>query len=88
MRAAGFEPEDFEGGEIEVWPENWQAFILFSSLQTQWRTGGMGGATGLDYNVLFRKMDRMNLSAEQYDELEEDVRTMELSALSLMSEKD
>lgn len=69
---------------MDVWPENWAAFSLFASLQTQWRTG-MGGPTGLDYNVLFRKMDRMNLSPPDYDELEEDIRVLELEALSTMS---
>lgn len=88
MESAGFAPEDYEGDPVDVWPENWQAFNLFASLQTQWRSGGMGGATGLDYLVLFKKMDRMNLSAEQYDELEEDIRVMELEALRVMSKKD
>lgn len=48
----------------------------------------MGGATGLDYNVLFQKMDRMGLSAEEYDLLEEDIRMMEFAALAAMNEKD
>ena len=74
--------------EVSVWPENWQAFNLFASLQTQWRTGGMGGATGLDYNVLFHKMDRMRLSVDEYERLEEDIRVMELEALRAMNEKD
>jgi hypothetical protein len=55
-------------------------------LETQWRVIP-GGRTGLDYNVLFRKMDRMSLSLEEYDQMEEDVRTMELAALEAMSEK-
>lgn len=73
---------------MNVWPENWRAFGLFASLQTQWRTGGMGGVTGLDYNVLFHKMDRMKLSAEEYEQLEDDVRTMELAALGVINAKD
>jgi hypothetical protein len=32
-------------------------------------------------------MDRLNLSAAEYDQMEEDVRTMELAALEAMSEK-
>lgn len=50
-------------------------------MQTQWRMGP-GGAVGLDYNVLHHKLDRMRLSAEQYDQLEEDVRTMEFAAIN------
>ncbi len=47
----------------------------------------MGGATGLDYNVLQHKMDRMRLSAEDYEDLEDDVRHMEFAALLEMSKK-
>lgn len=54
---------------------------------TQWRTG-MGGATGLDYNVLFRLLDREAGSAERWDELFDDVRVMESVALEEMARKD
>lgn len=53
---------------------------------TQWRVGA-GGATGLDYNVLYRKMDRMVLTPEQYDDLEQDVGIMEDQALTKMYQK-
>jgi hypothetical protein len=53
-------------------------------LETQWR--GAGG--GLDYNVMYRKMDRMSLSPEQYDELEADMRVMEFAAMAAMKAKD
>jgi hypothetical protein len=46
------------------------------------------GIIGLDYNVLFRKMDRMNLRPEEYDELEADIRVMEAAAMAAMREKD
>lgn len=71
--------------ETEVWPENWQAFQLFSFMQTQWRAGM--SFTGLDYNVLYRKMDRMGLSAEEYEQLESDLQVMEYEALSIMNQK-
>lgn len=64
----------------EIWPDTLQAFELFASLRTQWR-GGMCGPTGLDYNVLYRKMDWMGLTAEQYDRLEADIGVMEAAAL-------
>lgn len=41
----------------------------------------MGGPYGLDYNVMYRKMDRLDVSAEQYDELECDLQIMESAAL-------
>lgn len=87
MEASGFTSEDYETDPVEVWPENWQAVNLFSDLQTQWRVAGMGGFVGLDYNILFRKMDRMNLNADEYDQLESDIRVMEYEALSVMSKQ-
>lgn len=53
---------------------------------TQWRVG-MSGATGLDYNVLYRKMDRMGLAPAEYDDLEAEVAILEDAALSKMHEK-
>lgn len=85
MEAAGFTPADYETDPVDVWPENWQAVTLFADLQTQWRVAGMGGLLGLDYNVLFKKLDRMRLNDEQYDQLESDVRVMEFEALATMS---
>lgn len=87
MRHLGFEPEDYAGQGFEVWPENWQAFELFCDLRTQWRVGAVG-ATGLDYNTLFHKMDRMRLAPDEYEELERDIRTMEHEALVTMSERE
>lgn len=69
-----------------MWPENWQAFRLLCDLQTQWRGAG-SGIVGLDYNVMFRKMDRMGLTPEQYDCLEADMRAMEAAALVAINEK-
>jgi hypothetical protein len=72
----------------EVWPENWPVFTLFCDFQTQWRLSGMGGQFGLDYNVVFHKLDRMNLTPQQYEEWEEDIRTLEFAAIAEMNEKD
>jgi hypothetical protein len=87
MRSLGLTPEDYAGDDADVWPENQRAYLLFADLQTQWRVG-MGGATGLDYNTLFHKMDRMGLKPDEYSELEADVRVMEFAALEAMSQKD
>jgi hypothetical protein len=80
LAQAGLTAADFEGDIFEVWPENWQAFNLLVDLQTQWR----GGGAGLDYNVMYRKMDRMGLTPEQYDELEADMRVQEMAAMDAM----
>lgn len=71
---------------MEVWPENHAAFTLFCKLQTQWRVG-MGGPTGLDYNVLLALLARMKLKAEAHEEMFLDVRVMESAALEAMNEK-
>ncbi len=71
---------------LEIWPENEVAFELFLSLRSQWLVG-MAGATGLNYGVLFHKMDRMELTPERYDELESQVRVLEYAALNEMNRK-
>ncbi|MRW86779.1 hypothetical protein GJ698_22160 [Pseudoduganella sp. FT26W] len=88
--AFGLTRADFERIPIEVWPEHWPAYVLFCDLQTQWRTGA-AGCTGLDYNVLDRRLDRLQqrqgLSDDERDALEDDIRTMEYEALATMHEK-
>ena len=54
---------------------------------TQWRMGS-SGPVGLDYNVLFHKLDRMKLAPDEYDRIEQSVRVMEDEALSVMWKKD
>lgn len=86
LEASGLTLEDLEGEGVEIWPENFRAYRLFCDLQTQWRVG-MSGPSGLDYNVMYRMIDRMKLSPEVAEELEYDVRTMESEALSAMHER-
>lgn len=47
---------------------------------------GMSGPTGLDYNVLYHKMDRLGLTPEEYDALEQDIAVMEAEALAVMND--
>jgi hypothetical protein len=72
---------------VEVWPENWPAFTLFCSIQTQWRVG-TAGATGLDYNVLYPLLDRRTSDQDEWDELFADVQVCERASLSAMNTKD
>ena len=69
--------------EVEVWPENWQAFTLFTRLSSQWFVG-MAGPTGLRYEALYPLLDRLTSSPQEWDELFEDVRAMEQAALGAM----
>lgn len=75
--------EEASGPPVEIWPESEAAVKLFSELCTQWRLGS-DGPIGLDYNVLFHKLDRMKLKRAEYERLESAVRKMEDEALTLM----
>jgi NAD-dependent DNA ligase len=48
----------------------------------------MGGATGLDYFVAYHRMDRMNLSPTEYDQLDAELQVMEAAALQIMHAKE
>ena len=71
----------------EVWEENWPAVIFFSRLSTQWRYGGMGSCTGLDYTAVLALLRTLRLPRAEADALFEDVQTMERAALAEMSER-
>lgn len=72
---------------MEIWPEHARAVALFQAMSTQWRVG-MSGCTGLDKGVLYRRMDRMSLSPEEYDQLEQDIDVLERGALTEIHKKD
>lgn len=86
LAAACLTPEDVAPEPVEIWPDVLPAYHLFSSMSTQWRIG-MAGPTGLDYNVVYHKMDRMKLPAEEYELLEMDIQIMEAAALEVMHSK-
>lgn len=88
LEGSGFTPEDYEDDDFEVWPDNIPSINLFTTLQTQLKTGGMGGATGFDYNVYFARMERMKLSDQDYEWLFDDIRVIESEALTAMNKKD
>ena len=77
---------DYDDDVTEVWPENFEVFQLFATLQTQWRTG-MSGPSGLDYNTLFGLMAMQHLSDERQCELLDDIRVMESAALNEIHRK-
>lgn len=81
MEAAGFTPEDYAGDDVEVWPENWTAYCIFSRLTTQWNVG-MAGRTGLRYEAVYPLLDRTAVCTEDWDDLFDDIRTMEIAALT------
>ena len=64
---------------VEIWPDFSEAFRLFCSLETQWRTTS-GGPTGLDYNVI--PMMAGLLKIEVTPQLMDDLQLMEAAALA------
>lgn len=68
---------------VEVWPENEDAFHVFSSAMTQWRIG-MGGPTGLDYAALPVIMDFAGITQDR-SEIFTAIRIMESEALNVFS---
>jgi Phage related hypothetical protein (DUF1799). len=81
MAAFGLTEDDYEDKVVNVWPDIWPSFLVFQSICTQWRTG-MGGATGLDYNVLPWVMRLHGLSDEAT--ALSDIQVMERAALKIM----
>jgi hypothetical protein len=80
-RAAGFELEDFAEPPFEIWPDNEPPWRLFCAVGTQWRTSGMGGYIGLDYSPLFELMTRQGLSGQEWQDMFDDIQTLEAAAL-------
>jgi hypothetical protein len=48
----------------------------------------MSGPTGLDYNVLFTRMERMKLDDQRHERLFQDIRVIEAEALTILNTKD
>ena len=68
-------PEDAANSdEFEVFPENWDAVVMWTRVCTQWRTS-MSGAIGLDYTVLQWLFSLYDV--EKPRELLEDLQVME-----------
>ena len=79
----GLTVEEAVGPPVEIWPPNMAPCTVFMDLCTQWRMGS-SGPVGLDYNVLFHKLDRMKLDPAEYERMEHSVRVMEDEALSVL----
>lgn len=82
LTAFGFAPTDFED-VIDVWPDNFNAFVVFQTMRTQWRIG-MGQCTGLDYSALPEVWRRLKIPIKDRDEVFQQVRIMEEAALEEM----
>ncbi|MGQ5721104.1 DUF1799 domain-containing protein [Enterobacter asburiae] len=81
MAPYGLTPDDYDDNFVDVWPDIWPSFLVFQAVSTQWRTG-MGGPSGLDYNVLPWVMRLHNVDDEAT--ALSDIRVMESAALKIM----
>lgn len=82
MRAGDYE----RSGPVEIWPENKAPLDLYLAICTQWRVGP-GGLVGLDHTVVHHRLDRMNLTPRQYDDLLAAMGIVERAALKVLNEK-
>lgn len=78
--------EDVAGDDVEVWPENAEAVLVFTKLRTQWRHG-MSGITGLEYGALDPVMRMVRVPRERRGQIFEDVRIMEGAVLKMAAER-
>lgn len=81
----GLRLEEIPVETIDVWEDNWDSFLLFNSLSTQWRVG-TGGATGLDYSVIESVGKLMGYKRKKIASMFPDLRVMENEALITMGE--
>lgn len=72
---------------VYVWPCNVPAINVFISIATQWLVSS-GGAYGLNYQTLWKKLDRLGIVGEEADRLEADIRVLEDAALEQMRKDD
>ena len=69
---------------VGIWPQNVRAYNTFYGLRKQWNIAPMGGPIGLNFLVAYNRMDRMGLTTEEYNQLDEDLQVMEDAALQAM----
>lgn len=71
---------------MEIWPDVWPAFLLFEAMITQWRIGGMGVATGLDYAAIPAAASMLGIKRRDLTDIFPDLRIMEYEAMAVMAE--
>lgn len=90
LAAIGLVATDGEGNApasdpVFLWPCNLPTFNVWQRIQTQWRTGGMGQRTGLDYGaVLGYLRDVCRIRPCKTTEIFVGIQAMEYAALEEM----
>ncbi len=71
-----------------LWPCNIPAFNLWQNIQTQWRVGGLGYRTGLDYTSVIDYMrDVCRIKPRHWKDMFAGVQAMEQAALKAWAEQ-
>ena len=78
--------EELPNEDVMVWDINWESFTVFNSMASQWRIGGMGDATGLDYNTIPVVAKMLGIKSKKVKDIFSDIRVMENEALITMGE--
>jgi hypothetical protein len=88
LASFGFTPADYANEPpIDVWPELWAGFRLFSQLQTQW-VCGFNGPVGLRYTSLYPLLDQIaERDTPAWQHVFADVQTLERYALDHFREQ-
>lgn len=73
-------------GDVDLWPENHDAWQLFECMQTQWRTAN-GVVIGLDYGPLSWVCPRVGIEPQNERRVFQDLRVMEDEALAWFDEQ-
>lgn len=82
----GLTAADLDDEDVEVWPCNWPALRLFSSMRTQWRAG-VNGAIGLDYSSIHDVAGFLGIKKKKLAAIFPDLQVLEGEALRVMAEE-
>lgn len=84
----GADPPDPAAQRTEyLWPCNLAAWQHWQGVQTQWRTAGMGGATGLDYAAVRAYLDEHTLAGQERQDIFTGICAAERATLQAWAEK-
>ena len=86
LAALGLTAADLDEEDVEVWPCNWPAFLLFNRISTQWRAGA-SGVVGLDYSCIRNVAKFLGIKKKKLAEIFPDLQVLEGEALRVMAEE-
>jgi hypothetical protein len=66
-----------------VFPDNWEAFSVFASLETQWAKNAKGEREGIRYEAMQATLVMTGAKRATWPRLFADVRVMERAALDV-----